>query len=394
MGWRETGVLEEREKFCIEVLRRHLSMSSLCEIYGISRVTGYKWLERWKEDGRNGLVDLPRRPRTHPNAIGEDLQRAIVEVRIEHPTWGPKKIAAKLEARFGSAVPAISTVGEILKRNGLVVERRKRHRTPSYTQPLAHCEAANQVWCADFKGWFLTGDGKRCDPLTITDGASRYLLRCQAVDRTDESHVRAVFESLFRECGMPEAIRTDNGSPFATRAVKGLSRLSVWWLKLGIVPERIEPGHPEQNGRHERMHLTLKRETATPPARTAKLQQQAFDHFREEYNNERPHEALGQTPPAQHYAPSPRPFPARLKPFEYDSDILVRNVRLAGEIKWRYRRIGISRALVGERVGLREVADGIWEVLLGPVQLGWIDERKLRRVAPRKFGRLEHGCWK
>jgi hypothetical protein len=254
---------------------------------------------------------------------------------------------------------------------------------------------SNQVWCADYKGWFRTGDGQRCDPLTISDAASRYLIRCQATAKTDAQHVRAVFDAAFREFGLPAAIRTDNGAPFASTGLAGLSRLSVWWLKLGIEIERIEPGKPQQNGRHERMHRTLKRETAMPPQPTLRQQQKAFEQFVRYYNDDRPHESLDQRTPASLYSASARSYRGHAKSFDYPDHMQVRQVRLAGEIKWRYRRIGLSHALAGERVGIEEVGDGIWVVWAGPMQLGWIDERKLAKAdGAYKFASLERGLWK
>jgi hypothetical protein len=242
-----------------------------------------------------------------------------------------------------------------------------RHR------PLAHAEQPNSVWCADFKGWFLTGDGRRCDPLTITDAYSRYLIRCRHVAKADGPHVREVFAAAFREHGLPDAIRTDNGTPFASTGLAGLSRLAVWWLRLGIRPERIQPGEPQQNGRHERFHLTLKQATATPPSPSLRSQQLAFTRFQNEYNRVRPHEALGQRPPSEFYRPSPRPFPERLPHLAYPFASVLRRVSPAGHISWVRHQIYLSVLLEGEDVALRELDGDLFEVHFGPQLLGWID---------------------
>ena len=263
----------------------------------------------------------------------------------------------------------------MVDREGLVVGRRKRLRVPSYSAPLEHATAANRVWCADFKGWFLCGDGQRCDPLTCTDAYSRYLLRCQHVPKTDGIHVRSVFEAVFREYGLPYAIRTDNGSPFASRAPGGLSRLSMWWLRLGILHERIDPGCPQQNGRHERMHLTLKLDTAAPPMANLRRQQEAFRAFAREYNEVRPHEALNNHTPAERYTPAARPYPARLPELEYPAGAQLRWVSQQGSVKWKCRRTFISEVLGRQAVGLIEVDDEVFEVYYGPLLLGWLDGR-------------------
>jgi transposase InsO family protein len=273
--------------------------------------------------------------------------------------------------------PALSTIGELLKREGLVVGRRKRQRTPPYSEPLAHADGPNRVWCADFKGWFRTRDGERIDPLTISDAHSRYLLRCQAVETTNTERVQAIFEAAFREYGLPEAIRTDNGAPFASRALAGLSRLAVWWIKLGIKPERIEAGHPEQNGRHERMHRTLKQETAQPPAANRREQQRVMDRFREEYNQVRPHEALGMRTPGSVYQPSWREYPTRIPEPEYPETMLVRSVRYQGQIRWKKQEVFLSEVLWGERVGLLPVDDRWFKVYFAEVPLALFDSQRL-----------------
>jgi transposase InsO family protein len=297
-------------------------------------------------------------------------------------SWGARKLKRVLQREFPRKNwPAASTIGTLLAREGLVVARKKRRRTPPYTQPFAAADALNRVWCADFKGWFKTQDGARIDPLTITDACSRYLLRCQQVEKTDSARVGAVFEAAFRECGLPQAIRTDNGAPFASRAIAGLSRLAVWWMKLGIVPERIAAGHPEQNGRHERMHRTLKQETAAPPAAHRQAQQRAFDRFRAEYNEQRPHEALGQQTPSSVYTPSPRAYPARVREPEYGSALQVRRVGPRGVFSWKHQNVFVSETLIGERIGLLPVDERFFLLYFAAFPIARFDSHK-RAVLP------------
>jgi putative transposase len=265
----------------------------------------------------------------------------------------------------------------MLAREGLVVGRKKRRRTPPYGQPFAAADAPNRVWCADFKGWFRSRDGARIDPLTISDAHSRYLLRCQAVKKTDGPRVQAIFEAAFREYGLPEAIRSDNGAPFASRAVAGLSRLAVWWMKLGIVPERIAAGHPEQNGRHERLHRTLKQEAASPPAANRRAQQRALEGFRREYNEQRPHEALGMQTPSALYVPSPRLYPARVPEPEYGEAMRVRTVRQGGVLCWKHRNVFLTEVLDGERVGLLPVDDRFFTIFFGEFPIARFDSHRL-----------------
>jgi transposase InsO family protein len=308
----------------------------------------------------------------------------VLALRATHPTWGPRKLVAALAAQApAEAWPAASTVGDLLRRHGLTVPRRRRAHAPPRTQPLAHADGPNRVWCADFKGWFRTGDGAKCTPFTLSDAYSRYLLRCQALgDQTDTTLVRPLFEAAFREFGLPAAIRTDNGPPFASTGAGGLSPLSVWWVRLGIVPERIKPGTPAENGRHERLHRTLQAETAAPPAASRRAQQQAFDDFRRLYNEERPHEALGQVPPVRAYQPSPRPFPRGLPALTYPAGWDVRRVRHNGQIRCGRGWVYLSATLAGEAVGLAPTTDGCWDLAFGPVRLGVLDERRGRLRPP------------
>ena len=307
----------------------------------------------------------------------------MLELRQAHMRWGPRKLKWVLERdQPGRPWPAASTIGALLQRAGLVVARKQRRRTAPYTQPLQHAEGCNRVWCADFKGWFRSGNGERIDPLTISDAYSRYLLRCQRVEKTNTERVRAIFEAAFREHGLPQAIRTDNGAPFASCALAGLSRLAVWWMKLGIVPERIEAGHPEQNGRHERMHRTLKQEVAT--AQDGRAQQRELDRFRHEYNQLRPHEALGMQTPASVYADSPRAYPARLPEPEYPDSMRVYAVHSKGQFRWKKQDVFLTEVLWGERIGLLPRDQRWFEIYFAQWPIADFDTRHLRVVPRRK----------
>lgn len=371
--------MEEKLRFVFEYQQRERTMKELCQRYEISRETGYVWLRRYREAGVRGLVEQSRAAVRYPKQTSAEMEEKVLELREAHSRWGPRKLKRVLERdEPGRRWPAASTIGALLKRAGVVAGRRKRQRTPGYSEPLAHADGANRVWCADFKGWFRTGEGERIDPLTITDAYSRYLFRCQAVEKLDTERVQAIFEAVFREYGLPEAIRTDNGAPFASRAIAGLSRLSVWWMKLGIVPERIEAGHPEQNGRHERMHRTLKQETATPPARNRREQQRAMDKFRQEYNQVRPHEALGMQTPAAMYESSPRRFPARLPEVEYPETMLVYRVQQKGYFHWKKQEVFVSEVLWGEPIGLLPVEDHCYTVYFAQFPIARFNSRQLR----------------
>jgi putative transposase len=376
MPWGETCPMDERVRFIADWSRVEETMAELCRRYGISRDTGYLWVRRYRREGAAGLVERSRAPLHHPQAVDAAVERAVLTLRAAHPTWGPKKLVAALRRDHPALrSPAASTVGLILKRAGLVVPRRRRAHAPPRTQPLAHATAPNVVWCADFKGDFALGDGRRCYPLTISDAASRFLLRCQALPAIDTARVRPLFAATFREYGLPDVLRTDNGPPFASTGAAGLTPLSVWWVKLGIRPERIDPGKPGQNGRHERLHRTLKAEAVAPPAANLRAPQRACDRFRQEYNAVRPHEALGQATPASHYAAAARSFPDRLPELTYPDADAVRRVRHNGELRWHGRLIYVSQTLAGEPIGLTQVADGRWHAHFGPLLLGILDER-------------------
>jgi transposase InsO family protein len=354
-------------------------MTELCRAYGISRPTGYELLQRYGALGAVGFEDQSRAPRRHPNQTPAEIEQQVLELRRQHPRWGPRTLRRRLQDLHAQQRwPAASTIGAMLDREGLTRHRHQRQRTPPYTQPLQAATEANRLWCADFKGWFRAGDEARIDPLTMSDAYSRYLLRCQAVEKMDTKRVQAVFEAAFRQYGMPWAIRTDNGAPFASRAIAGLSRLSVWWMKLGIRPERIKAGHPEQNGRHERMHRTLAEETASPPAANARAQQRAFDSFRQVFNEERPHQALDFRTPSSLYEPSPRAYPARVAEPEYGSAMKVRRVHEHGQFWWNAERVFVSEVLWGERIGLLAVDDRYYRVYFASFPVACFDSYELR----------------
>lgn len=374
--------MDEKTAFIAEYLRGELPMTALCERYGISRDTGYRLLARYREAGPSGLAPRSQAPHRHGMAMAEEVAEAIMSLRRQRPFWGPKKLRAVLQRRDAKRLwPAPSTIGDLLRREGLSAPRRRCRRAMPLTRPFLSVHEPNDLWGIDFKGWFRTADGQRCDPLTITDADSRFLIECRIVPETIEA-VQPVVDQAFRELGLPRAIRSDNGGPFASSSSPGgLTRLSVQWVKLGIRLERIEPGAPQQNGRHERMHATLKAETSRPPAATAAEQQARFDRFRHDFNDHRPHEALGQVPPTSRYRSSPRPYPHTIEEPWYDADHAMRKVRSNGEIRWGGEMVFLSEALIGEPVGIAETDAGDWLVRFAEIDLGIIDRRskKFRR---------------
>ena len=379
MSWKVSCVMDERMKFIVDCQEDEWSMAETCRQYGISRKTGYKWLHRYATEGVSGLEERSRAPHTRPNVVDPKIEDAIVKYKGKHMKFGPKKIRVKLLERYPwEPWPAVSTIGEILDRHGLVVHRRKRNKATPSAKPLSHCKSPNDVWCVDFKGWFCTGDGKRCDPLTISDGDTRFLLRCHGMTgRTGFVQVKPLFETTFREFGMPLAIRSDNGPPFATVGLGGLSKLAIWWIRLGIKPERIRPGRPQENGRHERMHRTLKEYTLNPPKQTVREQQHAFDEFRKEYNFERPHEALGQKPPADFYEHSQIEFPSKLPDLPpYPTHWETRKVCSKGLTRLHGQKFYISRVVSGQWIGFEPIDDGLWKIHFTEIPLALFDERK------------------
>jgi putative transposase len=395
MVWKETCAMEERMRFVDAVVDNEEAFAAVCRRFGVSRRTGYKWLERYREEGVGGLADRSRAPLHHVQAMTAAIAAQCLAARRAHPSWGPLKVRAFLEQRRPQiAWPAASTIGALFDREGLTVKRRVRRRSPPSSAPFAPCMAANDVWCTDFKGWFLTGDGRRCEPLTLSDAHSRYLLRCQALKRSDTEHVWAVLDAAFREYGLPLRLRSDNGPPFASCGAGGLSQLSVKVIKAGVMPERIAPGKPQQNGRLERLHLTLLRETADPPARSLRLQLERLRRFQRLYNEQRPHQALGHAVPAAHYAVSPRRFDGVLREPSYSDDHAVRRVRHNGEIRWQGSTIYVTAALIGEPVGLIENTEGDWVVSYGPIVLGIISHRgdRLRKPTTQPCGLVDNAA--
>jgi len=376
MPWKVSEIVNERMRF-VTRLEDGERMTDLCKEFGISRKTGYKFWNRYQIGGPDALFDEPRRPAFHPGTTPDAIRQLVVDCRLKHPTWGPRKLKAVLQQKYPDLnIPANSTIGDILKRRGLVKPRRARRRRKACPTSLTGSEAPNQIWCADFKGEFRLGNRKLCYPLTISDHYSRYLLACESLDGTKTPPVKAVFEATFRKYGMPAIIRTDNGAPFASTGLAGLTKLSVWWLRLGIILERISPGHPEQNGRHERLHLTLKQDTIRPAAHNFLQQQAKFDHFQDEYNQARPHESLQMRRPIEVYTTSCKRFPESLPVPEYPLHDITRTVRKDGGISFgRKNTCYISAALAGELIGLREVREHYWLVSFLDRKLGYIDER-------------------
>src|SRR5262245_59294450 len=345
MPWQETCPVRERMKFMLAYTAGEASMAELCRSYGVSRKTAYKWWRRYCATGVEGLKDQKSRPRSSPRQTPEKVEVVIVELRGAYPSWGPRKLQVALKAKWPRlSIPAASTIGEVLRRNGLIVRRRRKRRAVPATAPFAAYGSPNAVWCADFKGHFGVG-GRPCHPLTLVDGYGRYLIACKALPSTDTNRARKVFHEAFKTYGVPKVIRTDNGPPFASTGAGGLTALSVWWIKLGIVPERIAPGHPEQNGRQERYHRTLQQETVWPPCPSFAAQQRRFNKHRQIYNEVRPHEALDQVPPAAFYAPSPNAMPQRWLDPVYPNSREVHRTTRDGSITWRGHRIQLNRCL-------------------------------------------------
>jgi len=382
MPWQESCAMDARIGFISELRSGLWTMTELCERYEVSRKTGYKWVARYASFGAAGLMERSHAPLRHGRLTPSHLVDAIVGLRHERPSWGPRKLIAKLAARHPElAWPAASTAGEILKRAGLVCGRRLQRRAPPRVGELTVPQHANHVWGVDHKGWVRLCDGARAEPLTMTDGFSRYLISVSATGSTAHDEAKPLFERAFREHGLPEVIRSDNGTPFASTGTTGLTALSAWWIKLGIRHERIDPGHPQQNGRHERFHRTLL-EAMQPPCADRAAQERRFLAFIRDYNEERPHEALGQQTPASVYRPSPRAMPERLPEPTYPVEAAVRKVRSTGEIKWQGSLIHVCSTLIGEAVAVEETETGDWQVHFFDLPIGVIDrlKRKLRRT--------------
>jgi len=376
MPWKETEPMKERLKFVLEVESRLFHFSESCRRYGVSRRVGYKWWQRWQEEGVEGLKDQPRRPKHCPHQTAGWIEDRIVTLRKKRKDWGPVTLRDRLQREDPMIPwPAPSTIGEILIRREVHRPRKRRQQgQPVFARGSLESQAPNEVFTADFKGQFRTRDGDYCYPLTIQDHCARYSLCCQALESTRQAGVKTQFERVFLDYGLPDVILTDNGVPFAGPGLRRLSQLSVWWIRLGIVPWLTQPGHPEQNGRHERFHRTLKQATALPPQADLESQQKAFDRFRQEYNHDRPHQSLGGKTPAEVYRPSSRPYPEQLPAVDYPGHFEVRRVSSCGFIKIHGKSIFLSHALRTQSVGFEEVDDGIWSIYLGSVLLGRWDE--------------------
>jgi transposase InsO family protein len=375
MGW-------EREQW-VQEYQAGETVSEIAQRYQISRKALYKWLERYEAYGLEGLNDLSRAPVRHPQAVNELWHERIRAARQIHPRWGAPKLAWWLSQRYQEeSLPSISTIGRVLRDSGLSHPRRRLRSHGTAT--LEPAREANHVWAMDFKGWCRTGDGARCEPLTISDQATRYLLCCRGLGSTRTERVRPVLERVFGEYGLPERIRTDNGAPFAVKGDCGLTELGVWWIELGIEAERIDPGHPQQNGKHERMHRTLQEETMEPPASTLRQQQRRLEEFRREYNEQRPHQALGQQVPASLYVPSTRAYCARTAEPEYGT-WRVRKVCDGGQIKWLSTKVFVSHALTGKLVGLEPIGEDLWKLWFHRHWLGVWEARRDRLWRPREW---------
>jgi putative transposase len=380
--------MAQKTQFIADYLRRTLSLTELCERYNVSRKTGYKWIDRSLKHGPLGLEERSRKPHASPHQTPTHVVDASLERRRHHPAWGAKKLLSMLQRRQPSwPLPACSTGCEILRRYGFVPTKRRRRHIGHPGKPTSQPLAPNEVWSADFKGHFNMGDGLYGYPLTVADGYSRVLLGCQVLSSTQVVEATPVCIRLSKAFGLPTRIRTDNGVPFATNTLGRLSPLSAWWVRPGILPERIEPGKPQHNGRHERRHRTLKAETTRPPAATRRAQQRAFDHFRRAFNCERPHEALDMQTPAARDEVSPRVMPTKLPPLEYPDRFEVRYVSANGGMRWHHQWVHVSHTCVGAYVGLEATDDGVWNVYFGPLQLGRFLERH-RRIEDA-YGRLQ-----
>jgi transposase InsO family protein len=380
MPWKDSSPMDERIKFVATYLEGSYSFSSLCSAFEISRKTGYKWLMRYAEAGAEGLMDASRAPKTSPQRLTAAMKKLLLETRTTRPKWGPKKIVAWLEKKHPNLnIPAPSTVGELFKKAGLIPSKERAIRTIKQAAPVFDAHKPNAVWSVDFKGEFKLGDGGFCYPLTITDNHSRFILCCQGHLGTHYLAARLAFEKVFEQYGLPEVILSDNGTPFSSPS--GLSQLNVWWTKLGIKPLRIQPGKPQQNGRHERMHRTLKQHTAYPPQTNMEEQQKSFDAFVQDFNYERPHEAINNLTPSVVYTPSTKPLPKEVKKFTYPKYMELKVAGLKGEIRWKGKKYFLGRALEDEEVALEEKDDGLWIVHFGPIQVGYIIKgaRRLER---------------
>lgn len=380
MTWRETKVEDERKQFIELYLQKKLSIAELSRQFNISRPIAYKWIDRFMKNGWDGLKDHSRAPKTQSRAISSELESEILKVKLDHLKWGPKKVKGSLEKEKPAVNwPSRTTIGKIFERNGLLIPRKLRKRLAERESPLTESQQCNDTWCIDFKGWWLTKDNCKCDPLTVTDFFSRYLFSCVKLKANDAKYVWAHLDILFREYGLPLFLRSDNGPPFATSSPGRLSSLSIKLIKAGVMPEWIEPGQPQQNGRHERMHLTLQGE-GIDAGLTLEEQEMKFAEFIQYYNYVRPHEALGQKYPGEVYRPSNRSWSGRLKSPEYTNEYTICKVRDCGKMSWKGGDVYIGRVLKGEPVGIKENEQGLLTVHYGPIYLGTIDGNELNVI--------------
>jgi len=374
MPWEMEKPMDQKVKLIGDWLDENYSITELSNKYGVSRKTIYKWIKRYDQEGISGLEEKSRASYSHPNSTKSDIVQRIIDYKLDHKTWGPKKVVTNLKRLYPKEEwPSVSTTGDLLKKNDLVNEKKLRKRVHQYQDHFVDCTKSNDVWSADYKGQFYTKDKKVCYPLTVTDNFSRFLIACDGLEGPRYLETRVCFERIFREYGLPLAIRTDNGTPFSGMAVGGLSRLAIWWIQLGIIPERITPGKPQQNGRHERMHRTLKCDTLNPAGFNLADQQKKFDLFRVEYNTERPHESIEMKRPTELFEKSNRFYPDSIKPIEYPDDFEVRIVKHGGEISFNNNLYYISELLYGDKIGLKEIEDGLWQMNYGLHKLGHID---------------------
>jgi len=377
MPWKTVSSMDQKIQLIADWQTKQLNITDLSQKYGVSRPTIYKWINRYEKLGIDGLKEQNRTPIHSPNQTEDDIVDLIVKEKLKNRKRGPKKIYHQLKEQYPHLeLPSITTISEWLKKYGLVKKRKKRLRVPPYTEPFQECQTSNTAWSADYKGQFYTKDGHVCYPLTISDNYSRYLLKCDGLPGPRYHETKAVFETVFEEYGLPDAIRTDNGIPFASKSAGGLSRLSIWWIQLGIIPERIDKGCPQQNGRHERMHRTLKDEALDPIALNMKEQQKRFDWFRYDYNNHRPHEALGQQQPIKYYRKSKRRYAKKLQSPYYDLNYSVRSIRHSGEIKFKNNMYYLTQLLTGQYVGLTQVTEDTWDIYYSFYRIATLDLRK------------------
>ena len=382
MPWQKTDHISERKQFLKSWLTGRHSMTALCRVFGVSRKTGHKWVDRLKAEGMNDLSDRSRARHQQSHKTPDDVIQILIDTKFAFPDWGPRKVVAYLNnTQPDGSWPAHSTASHILAQHGLVRPRgNRRYKSPARSAPLCHATEPNRVWSVDFKGDFLLGNQKRCYPLTVFDNHSRFLLDCKGLYATRTEPVISAFERLFSEYGLPDYLRSDNGAPFATTRIGGLSRFSLWLLKRGVMPERIRPGHPQENGRHERFHRSLKAAVCNPPKANLSAQQRAFNAYQLSYNQYRPHEALNDKPPANYYRPSTRLYAGQEIEFEYPDHYVIRKVRSDGNMRWKQAYVYVANLLAGEHVGLEPLDGDCWTVYLSGLKLGMLDGREKRII--------------